>query len=194
MPPDSPLKTKQLPRPMRPSPRKLQHGLWPLLSGHHRACRRPAFTLVELVIVVLVMSITAAAAAPVFLDSLLFHRVESAARRLKADLGLARHTARLTSTAQSVSFAGSTYTLSAAVKDLDNPHHAYVVDLAAPPYEVGVSAIFDGSQTISFDGYGTPSSWGTVFLTNKRHQCIVQLDQTTGEVTITSNHDRPRSP
>ena len=45
-----------------------------------------AFTIIELVIVVLIMSIFAAVAAPTFLDSLLFHRVESAARRVKADL------------------------------------------------------------------------------------------------------------
>jgi type II secretory pathway pseudopilin PulG len=140
------------------------------------------------------MSVLAAAATPAFLDSLLFHRVESAARRVKADLEQARHTARLTSATQSISFSGSAYTLS-AVQDLDNPHNAYTVDLAAPPYELSdVTANFNGQQTASFDGYGKPSSWGSVFLTNKRHQCIVALDPATGEVTITSNHDRARTP
>jgi Tfp pilus assembly protein FimT len=140
------------------------------------------------------MGITAAVATPAFIDSLLFHRVESAARRLKADLELARHTARLTSTSQSVSFTGTTYTLSGGVKNLDNPTAVYLVDLAASPYELSsVSANFDGNQTISFNGYGVPSSWGTIVLTIKRHQCILQIDATTGAVTITSNHERARS-
>ena len=59
--------------------------------------RRCAFTFIELVIVLLVMGILTAVAAPKFFDSLLFHRVESAARRVKADLELARTQARLTS-------------------------------------------------------------------------------------------------
>ena len=53
----------------------------------------------------LVMSIFAAAAVPIFTDSLLFQRVESAAQRVKIDLELARQTARLTSSAQSVTVA-----------------------------------------------------------------------------------------
>jgi type II secretory pathway pseudopilin PulG len=176
---------------MQPSTKTPWHFARPPRSGVRQV--RHAHTVVELVIVILVMSIMAAVATPTFLDSLLFHRVESAARRLKADLELASHNARLTSATQSISFAGSTYTLSGA-KSLDNPHEDYVVDLGAPPYELSdVSPNFDGNQTVSFDGYGVPSSWGTVFLTIKRHQCIVQLDATTGNVTITSNHDRARS-
>jgi prepilin-type N-terminal cleavage/methylation domain-containing protein len=174
--------------PMRPLNCDIQLDRWPTSSADRCSAGRLAFTVIELVIVMLVMSILAAAAVPKFLDSLHFHRVESAARRLKADLGLAQHTARLTSTTQSVNFTGTTYTLSSAVKSLDHPGGSYFVDLAAPPYELNsLTANFDGGPSISFDGYGTPSSLGVVFLTNKSHQCVVELDATTGEVTITSN-------
>jgi prepilin-type N-terminal cleavage/methylation domain-containing protein len=61
---------------------------------------RFAFTMVELVIVVMIISIVTAVAAPTFFESLLYHRVESAAHRLKADIELARHTARLKSAVQ----------------------------------------------------------------------------------------------
>src|SRR5437870_13428346 len=61
-----------------------------------------AFSIFELIIVVLIMSILGAVAAPKFFDSLLFHRVESAARRVKTDLELARTQARLTSASQSI--------------------------------------------------------------------------------------------
>jgi type II secretory pathway pseudopilin PulG len=151
--------------------------------------------LVELVVVLLVMSIFAAVAVPTFFDSLLFHRVESAARRVKADLELARHTARLTSASQTITFSGKTYTASAAVKDLDRPSHIYSVDLSQPPFELSaVTASVGGSAIVSFDGYATPSSGGTVVLqTANNHTCTVTLDGTTGQITITSNHSRGRS-
>jgi hypothetical protein len=114
--------------------------------------------------------------------------VESAARRVKADLDLARHTARLKSTTQSVTFTASGYSLSAAVTALDTPNQAYTVDLTAAPYEMGsVAASFGNSQTVSFDGYGVPTSGGTVVLTSQGHRYTVTLDGVTGEVSITSN-------
>lgn len=151
--------------------------------------RRRAFSLVELVIVLLVMSIFAAASAPAFIDSLLFGRVESAARRLKADLELVRQTARLKSTSQTLTFAGSIYTTSTAIKNLDRPQQTNSVNLATSPFELtAVTANFGGLQTVSFDGYGTPSTGGTVLLRAINHECTVTLDATTGEVTISSNH------
>ena len=44
--------------------------------------------MAEMVIVIMVMGIVAAAATPAFLNSLLHHRVASAAHRLKTDLEL----------------------------------------------------------------------------------------------------------
>lgn len=147
-----------------------------------------AFSLLELLIVALVMSILAAVATPRFFDSLLFHRVESAARRLKADLELARTQARLSSASQSISFLNSTYAL-VGVKSLDKPNTVYSVNLTKQPYSLdSATANFSNTTAVSFDGYGTPSSGGTVVLTAKSHQCTVTLDGVTGDVTITSNH------
>ena len=166
---------------MRPIRRTSRHG-------------RGAVTIIELLIVVLVMSILAAAAAPAFIDSLLFHRVESAARRVKADLQLAQRTARLTSAAQSVSFTSSTYTVT-GTSSFDKPGSQYTVDLSAAPYELDkVEANFAGTATVSFDGYGKPAATGTVELAVKNHECTITLDGTTGEATITSSHVRGRAP
>jgi type II secretory pathway pseudopilin PulG len=148
--------------------------------------------MIELVIVVMVMSILAAVSAPAFIDSLLFHRVESAARRVKVDLELARQNARLTSAARSVSFTSSGYTLS-SLQHLDKPSAAYIVNLTASPYQLdSAAANFANSQVVSFDAYGTPSSGGTVVLAAKNHQCIVTLNGSTGAVTI-GNHSDGRS-
>ena len=160
-----------------------------------RAQRRAdsAFTIVELLIVVLIMGVFAAAATPTFFDSLLFHRVELAARRVQADLELAQKTARSTSATQTISFSGATYTLSAAVKGLDRPDEVYSVDLSSEPFELdSVTVDFLGTSSTAFDGYGKPTKGGTVVLSVKDHQCTVTLDATTGHVTLTSNHTRGR--
>jgi prepilin-type N-terminal cleavage/methylation domain-containing protein len=162
--------------------------------SHPSRARRAAFTMVELVIVILVMSIFAAAATPVFLDSLLFHRVELAARRMKADLELARHTARLTSTKQTLTVIGMTYSMTPAVAGLDQPSEVYSVDLSKEPYVLDVlAANFGGLTHVDFDGYGMPSSGGTIILQTGIHQCIVSLDAATGQVSITSNHTGGRT-
>lgn len=163
-----------------------------LLNGalHTRRC---AFTIIELVIVMLIMSILTAVAAPTFFDSLLFHRVETAARRVKADLELARTQARVTSATQSITFAGSVYTLS-NTKSLDKPGTIYSVDLTKQPYSLdSATANFSNVATVSFDGYGSPTSGGTVVLVAKSHSCTVTLNGTTGDVTITSSHSGGRT-
>jgi type IV fimbrial biogenesis protein FimU len=156
-------------------------------SRAHDTARR-AFSMIELVIVILIMSIFGAVAAPKFFNTLLFHRVESAARRVKADIDYARQRARLTSTAQTVTFTGSSYTLS-GIKSLDLNSSTYTVNLTRTPYVLdSATANFGGTQVLSFDGYGSPSSSGTVILTAHAHQCTVSVDGATGNTTFTSSH------
>lgn len=139
------------------------------------------------------MAILTAVAAPKFFDSLLFHRIESAARRVKADLELARTQARVTSATQSVVFANSAYSIS-NTSSLDNPNNIYSVDLTKQPYALdSATANFSNVSTVSFDGYGTPTSGGTVVLVVKSHTCTVTLNGTTGDVTISSSHSGGRT-
>jgi prepilin-type N-terminal cleavage/methylation domain-containing protein len=157
-----------------------------ILRAGHKA--RRAFSMIELVIVILIMSIFSAVAAPKFLDSLLFHHVESAVRRVKADIDYARQRARLTSTTQTVTFTGSTYTVS-GMKSLDLNSSTYTVNLTRTPYSLdSATANFGGSQVLTFDGYGTPTSGGTVVLTAKAHHCTITVDGVTGNTTFTSSH------
>ena len=80
---------------------------------------------------------------------------------------MTRQRARLTSTAQTVIFANSTYTVS-GIKNLDQPSNTYTVNLLTSPYSLDSAvANFGGSQTLTFDGYGSPSSGGTVVVTAK---------------------------
>jgi prepilin-type N-terminal cleavage/methylation domain-containing protein len=164
------------------------------ICGKHahdlRGVERPrcAFSMIELIIVILIMSIFGAVAAPKFFDSLLFHRVESAVRRVKADIDYARQRARLTSTSQTVTFSGSTYTVS-GIKSLDLTSSTYTVDLTRTPYTLDSAiANFGGAQVLTFDGYGSPTSGGTVVLTAKAHHCTITVDGVTGNTTFTSSH------
>jgi prepilin-type N-terminal cleavage/methylation domain-containing protein len=171
------------------------------LPGYRCAPRRRGVTIVELIVVVMVMGILAAVAAPAFLDSLLYHQVETAAQRVKADLELARKTARLTSAAQHVIFTNSGYTIISGVaanelKHLDKPNADYAIDLTDSPYELDlVTSNFEDSDEVSFNGFGTAVNGdgesfgeGSVTLNLKSHTCTVRLDGATGEVTITGLH------
>lgn len=177
----------------------IQHQPYPrgTALGKHTSvcCPARAFSIFELVIVLLIMSILTAVAAPVFFDALLFHRVESAARRVKSDLELARTQARLTSASQSIAFtnSSSSYTL-AGIKSFDKPNATYTVDLSKQPFSLdSATANFSGAATVTFDGYGSPVAGGTVVLTAKSHQCTVTVNNTTGGVTIISSHSGGRT-
>src|SRR4029079_1687292 len=87
----------------------------------------------------------------------------------------------------------ATYSL-AGIKSFDKANTTYSVDLKKEPFSLtSATANFGGAATVSFDGYGTPSSGGTVVLAAKSHQCTVTLNGTTGDVTISSNHSGGRA-
>lgn len=147
---------------------------------------RPAFSFLEMLVVVLVMGILAAVAIPTFHDSLMYNRVESAARRVKADLEQLRQVARRTSRTQQMTFGDSSYALAAEVLGLEQVTDLYTVDLKGSPYDLNsVSIEFGGDATLSFNGHGVPTSSGAFVLQAGKHQRIVTLDSDTGEITIT---------
>lgn len=139
-----------------------------------------------MVIVVLIVSVLAAVAAPKFADTLHRTRAESAAKRIKADLGLARQNAISRTSTQTVQFTPATddYTLP-GMADLDHSSQTYSVDLAAAPYNVVlVSATLGGDSDVQFDQYGQPDSGGTITVESGAFKKTVTVDPDTGQASI----------
>ena len=171
--------------PVRFSGRLLSRG------GHrrrvlHPATSRRAFTMVELVIVVLIVGILAAVAVPRFADSLIYYRAEAAAQRIKADLKLARQHAITSSSTQPVVFstASSAYTLS-GVPHLDHPSMDYEVRLSEPPYHASLVTVdFGGDALVEFDHFGTADTDGQVLVAAGAYQRVITLTAATGEIAV----------
>ena len=151
-----------------------------------RPKNRRGFTLAELMIVVLIMGILSAATVPKLLDSVAFYSVDAAAKRIKQDLELARRRARSKSVAQSVQFDSntSTYVLP-NVQHIDRSGATYSVNLTRAPYSSSLYSVnFNGSETVTFNGYGVPSSAGTIEVEAGTYAQTITVDATTGKVTI----------
>lgn len=151
------------------------------------ALRAPrAFTLLELLMVMAVIAALTAMAAPRYGRALARYRVESAARRLQADLSYARQRARLLSQSVTVAFGtGANVYSIAGMADPDGRAGSYAVNLGRSPYLTTiVSADFAGSSAVTFSGYGIPDAGGEVRLIAGVYSKAVRVDAATGEVTV----------
>ncbi|HEY1686402.1 MAG TPA: GspH/FimT family pseudopilin [Tepidisphaeraceae bacterium] len=148
--------------------------------------QRSGFTVVEMVMCMVIMVIFTAIAAPRYAESIAHYRVDMAARRLSGDLNWARTLARSTSTSVSVSFntTSSAYTLN-GVADPDMPTQTYSVNLLNNPYKSTLSsASFNSATTLTFDGYGSPSSAGSVVLTCGSFTKTISVSADDGAVSV----------
>ncbi len=176
----------------------------PILTSRDDACkahgsqsrRRCAFSMLELTVVLFVIGVLAAMAAPRYANFVAERHVEAAANRIAIDLAFAQRLARFSSTAQRINFnpAANTYVL-VGVQDPDHPARAYAVRLADEPYEATlVSAELGGDDRVVFDGYGMPDSDGTIVIRAGTRQKTITLDGQTGRVTISDSVQAPGPP
>jgi len=147
---------------------------------------RKSFTLLELAVVLVIVTILASMAVPRYAAAASRYRLDSAARRVAADLNLARRQARIRSTTLSASFDANTdrYVL-VGMQDPDRPSVAYQVILSDPPYEVDlVSATFGASGVAVFNGFGRPKAGGSIVLSAGVDTRTIQVDADTGKASI----------
>jgi type II secretory pathway pseudopilin PulG len=146
--------------------------------------RWTAFSIMELIVVLMIMSIVAAVAAPSFHRSLEYHQLESAARRVKQDLEYLQATARTRSMTLECEFDGLTYTMGgAAIRGLDRGGD-YVVNLAVAPYDLeSVVVDLDGETSIEFNGYGEAAHDATITLGVGDETRSIEVVAATGAIT-----------
>ena len=151
--------------------------------------RQPAFSLLELVLVVAIIAILASMAVPRYGHAVLRYRADAAARRVVADLEVARKRAIHAGAARTVSFdaAADSYQL-AGMMDPVRPSLPYVVSLGDEPYGATIVSVdFGGETQVTFDAYGLPvgekGSGGVVVQVGGEARKIV-VDSQTGEASI----------
>lgn len=147
---------------------------------------RPAFTLVELVITVLICAILASVAGPKYLNAYHRYRVDAAAQRIKADVEFARQQAVTRSQSHTVRFdpATETYAL-LGIADMDRPGSTATVDLSDTPYGINLSAAtFGGSADLVFDYHGLPASGGTITVQSSGNTRTVTINADTGKASV----------
>jgi len=127
---------------------------------------RRAFTLIELTIVLLIVSIMAAVAAPKYKESLASFRLKAVAQRVAGDIRQARRLAQANSAPQAIVFdvATNSYSLTGII-DKDRHTRTYQFSLASTEYQCElVSANFNNTTTLSFNVYGRPLYTGSVVM------------------------------
>ena len=132
--------------------------------------RDAAFSLIELIAVIVMTAVLAAVAVPTF-NQLADTRAAAAAKQLLRDLSFARQRAVATGTTSWVVFDAGAETWSVLAEDPDNPGRANASIITDPPtgqtfvqtlgtgafqgVEI-VSADFDGDAEVGFDWLGQP--------------------------------------
>jgi type II secretory pathway pseudopilin PulG len=121
---------------------------------------------VELILVIVLVAIVSAVAAPRYASSASNYRASHAAKRLAADLELARQTARFNGTSVTVTFNASTHQYAmAGVKSLTSSSNTYTVYLLKEPYRASFTSLDAGGDTaLVFDRYGVPDSAFSIVL------------------------------
>lgn len=151
-----------------------------------RRISRTGFSMLELALVIVIISIVAAIAIPRYANAISHYRADMAARRIAADLLLAQNNAQISSTSRTVTFStvSNQYTIP-AMDDLDSPPTSYVIKLGDDPYKATlVSASFGDDSSVIFDGYGVPDNGGQVVVQAGHFSKTVVLNADTGRAAV----------
>jgi prepilin-type N-terminal cleavage/methylation domain-containing protein len=156
-------------------------------------CSRHAgrgFSLIEMTFVVATIAVLAAIGIPKYAQAINRYRVDLAAKRVVADLALARSSARASGLGQVVDFATPTngYTLTGLTAS-DGRAGQYVVRLSDEPYKATIGTVAFGTatpaaQSVRFTRFGTPEAGGTVVISSGGYSKTVALDPVTGTAEV----------
>ncbi|MEN6505779.1 MAG: GspH/FimT family protein [Planctomycetaceae bacterium] len=163
----------------------------PELHGRDARATR-AFTMVEILVVVIILAIAAAIVVPMAINTGDL-QAASGAQMLTADLQYAQNMAITTQQPVTVTFnaTANSYTLSNASGTLIHPikKTAYVVDFDTTDGLSNlrlISASFASAPTVTFDELGAPNNAGVVTLRAGASILRVNVAAATGRITVTA--------
>ncbi len=149
-----------------------------------------AFTLLELLVVVVIMAITGALIVPMIAGAGEMQAL-SAARIIATDLQYAQNVAVTFQTPVTVQFDASDdkYTLSNASGPLKHPmtNKDYVVDFKSREdfNQLDLASVsFDGGESVVFDELGSPDVGGSVTVLGGSQTYRIDLTSVTGTVSV----------
>jgi len=149
------------------------------------ASRSNGFSLMELALVIAIMAVFAAIAAPRYGRASGRYRLDLAARRVAADLRLAQSSAKTASASRTVVFTAETHQYH--LSDIPAPDGAaggYTVSLSAEPYGANLAGVdFNDTAQVIFSGWGLPNHGGTITLAVGSQQKTVSVDGDTGQIS-----------
>lgn len=142
----------------------------------------PAFSLVELVVVLMILGVLAAVAVPRYGTSQVRYRVEAATSRIATDIERARNEARATSSGRIFVLIDRT---GYAFGPPAQPSHS--VDLTQEPYGVRTTRGDLASSPIAFDAFGRAdkASWFAVGVGEEWRRLDVDTDGVVSVRTVT---------
>jgi len=143
-----------------------------------------AFTLIELVLVVAIVSVLAAVAVPRYVYAMQRYQADGAARQV-AELEAAALSARQAAQARTVVANTNTAMLYVLAGDDLSGEIVHTVDLTDPPYHASILyADLDGDAVVTFDGYGVAECSGVIVLGVGDEARAVHLNAATSQTTI----------
>jgi type II secretory pathway pseudopilin PulG len=147
---------------------------------------RHAVSLIDLTVTLLLMGIMAGVAIPRFAGSISWHRCQSAAARIVADLSYAQQQAVARSTSQTVQFMTSTSSyVIPGLPHLNVGGQTFNVSLSQYPYESKIiSASLGSDAKLIYDMHGRADSGGTIIVSSGSYRRTITIDASTGKGSV----------
>lgn len=142
---------------------------------------RNAFSTIELLIVLSIIGLTTAIAAPRYFSSMRRVKLERAASLIAADLARARDNARAFGFDQTIAFSTERYSITTRTAAGTT---SKTINLTKDPFENAVAALRTGAaNSVTFNQYGMPSNTIVIALRSGTVIRVLQVSEA-GEVKL----------